>query len=151
MNTKDPKFKALKRKWYTKLAETGFEDIETEEDDLRTFTYRQFTNQVDYHNRGWSVATKRALARTKDSAIEVYYGMVSAYLLVGIFATNYDYLVCVYNAEGLSRRKIAEKLKSHGFKTRTHRNCVQRVIEKQDKAMYTLHSKGLLSPPEDNS
>lgn len=90
---------ALKAKWYSKLNDSGFDDIEKENEDIS--------------NRG----SLSDIALLKDfqtldvfEAKRHYYAWASSMLIVGIFKDRRDKKIWQLHIEGISRRKIAPKV-----------------------------------------
>lgn len=101
---KEPSEK-LKAKWYKKLADSGFEDIERPDGSLKT--------EVDY----------RSMDGTRGDGLEdgrqEYYEIAQDYLNRGKFATLLDYTVWKLHAEGVSYRDIGNELKLTFYKVRS--------------------------------
>jgi hypothetical protein len=101
-----PEFKKLNSKWYDKLAESGFKDVETEDHSVRTDT-----------------------AHFEDmDAVRTYYNKVSEYLHTGDFASPLEKAAWFVYSEGYSIREIARTL-NRG------RTSIERVIKAHIRQM----------------
>lgn len=103
-----PKFQKLQARWYKKLAEFGFYDIEINPNNLREDT-----------------------ARVADAdAIKQYYRQASDYLHTATFNTEREQEMWQLHCEGLSLREI-------GLEVCLSKSTVQRYLEKHRKLMKT--------------
>lgn len=102
MTSKSSEFKKLKAKWYKKLKENGFDDIEQDEDNLKVWSFKLFTVQRNL---------------TLFSAKEEYYRWAGQFLHEHPFTNEFDKEVWSLHAEGQSNEKITKLLKSKGIKT----------------------------------
>lgn len=113
MTFSQPKFKALQKRWYKKLAQNGFDDIETEMGQLKSWE----SFRVKKH----------------DSTIpekELYYTLCRQFLQ----EHEFKYLVKIHprrirkifekHVEGMSYRNIAKK---HGLDKNTVATIIQRL------------------------
>lgn len=122
MDTKSKEFKALKAKWYKKLKDTGFEDIEQDETYLKVWSSYFF--KVNYN-------------ATLFEAKEDYYRMAGYFLNEHKFESEYDRLVWSMHADGLGIREIAKRLRRK--KMKAYVTLVHSVVRRLSKVMVTLH------------
>lgn len=105
-------FKDLQAKWYKKLANTGFADIE----------------QPDGNLKNWALSLIRH-DETTENAKQDYYRLAGQLLHSSYpFQSNTERKIWEMHAEGLSIRDIAKKLKSQ--RIRAHKNGVHKVVQK---------------------
>lgn len=95
MNHNSKEFKRLKKLWYAKLEKSGFEDIESDEDNLKVWSSR------------W--ARKRYVADAASRA--EYYNMATRFLIDYNFDDEIDRIIWEYHSNSISYRDIAKLLK----------------------------------------
>lgn len=101
---KTPNFEQLKAKWYKKLKSSGFEDIEQDDGNLRS----------------WSSSFYRARRAPETlAAIEDYYRLAGHFLHEHEFASETERLIWEYHANGLSGKDISETLAKVKIKVAT--------------------------------
>jgi len=88
MNHRDAKFKALQAKWYERLKQAGFEDVEIT------------TTRLDYRN---------AIYRDR-MAVSDYYSAAADFLHQGEFDTARERDIWALHTDGLSHREIVRAL-----------------------------------------
>lgn len=95
MKRKSKDFKSLEALWYKKLEESGFQDIETSEQHLEYWHSRLFQDQ-----------------NTPDTfkAKEAYYQLAGQFLHDHTFDSPFEQTIWALHCEGLSNRKIYQKL-----------------------------------------
>lgn len=91
---KTAKFKKLQKKWYQKLNEAGFEDIEDAEGRLKATTHPR--------------TVKRALSDREER--ETYYNIARDFLNNHKFESQTEESVWELHCEGIGYRTIAQKL-----------------------------------------
>lgn len=115
-NNKD--FAALKKEWYNKLKETGFEDIEQDDNYLKSWT----SSLVKARNKG----------SYSESKAE-YYRIASHFLHDHAFVSKKEQFIWERHSEGISIRNIAIALKQAGIPT--YRRDVHDTIQRLRKEM----------------
>ncbi len=119
------KFKALQKVWYDKLAKSGFEDIERDEENLKFPLINKFSeSEKETYLEHWK-------------AQRDYYYMATHFLNSYKFETKLEEIIWAYHAEGISVRDIA-KLLNRVKKEKTNRTSVWQIIKKLEKTMKTL-------------
>lgn len=98
--SKKAEFEKLKKKWYSKLKESGFEDIEQDEDRLKVWS------------SDFRLDKSTKLAESK----EAYYYMAGNFLNDYKFENQVDKIIWEKHAEAMSVRDIAVLLKETGVK-----------------------------------
>lgn len=112
------KFLELKEKWYKKLEKSGFDDIETDEDNLKEWDTSIFS-RYNQHTIG---------------AKEEYFRLAGQFLNTYQFKNKRDRLIWELHAEGLSFNDIAKRLKSAGFKVNS-RSSMHLTVKSLSKEM----------------
>lgn len=105
MNPKTKKFQALQRKWYKKLENTGFEDIEQNESKLKNWTSARLQAG---RNNGNSVEQTMVFNESKEE----YYRLAGFFLYDHKFLSKQDHLVWKLHSEGVPIRDISKVLKA---------------------------------------
>ncbi len=124
--SKKTDFKALKAKWDKKLADSGFEDIETANGDLKRHT-AYGSRGLGYHGQiGW------------DAKVS-YYTMAEHFLNDYRFDTNMDKVIWEYHANGISVREIAQLLQDLKLVDTISRGTVHNILKKLTKSMYAMY------------
>lgn len=103
--TKTP-LKKLQETWYKKLADSGFEDIEADEWNLK----KSFKSTM--------LKTKHGLIRSgRWQASHDYYYMAEHFLNSHVFKSKLDRIIWEYHSNGISVRDIGDLLKEVGINT----------------------------------
>ncbi len=110
MDFNSPKFKALRKKWYGKLAKSGFEDVEQDDVHLIRTEYR-------------AMITNAAEIRAE------YYRYCRHMLNDWRFKNAYEKKVFALHSEGVTVREIARITKKHTF------DGVAKIIRRIKKEM----------------
>ena len=97
---KGKKFEALKDKWYDKLKAEGFNDIESDENNLKE----------------WDTSIFSRYDQNTIGAKEEYFRLAGQFLNSHKFEDAREKLIWELHAEGLSFNDIAKKLKSKRYK-----------------------------------
>lgn len=122
MNTRDKNFQELQAKWYKKLKSKGFDDIEENEDRLKSWASSQF---VQHDNP--------ILFEAKAQ----YYRNASKFLHDHKFADKISKFIWQQHSEGCSYRSIVKKLKEKKIKTNTEQ--VYHVIRDLREIMLSIY------------
>ena len=96
-NNKD--FKALQAKWYAKLENSGFEDIEDQHGHLDR--HKSLSNIVTHYDQ------------TSFELKQEYYRLAGQFLHDHKFKSKKEMLIWQYHCEGMSIRDIAKKMKTY--------------------------------------
>lgn len=115
-------FQKLQKKWYKKLEDSGFEDIESDEFNLKTWS-------STFHLKH-SLETWQAKAE--------YYQLATNFLEEYKFNSNLDKIIWEYHSNGLGARKIATILKDAKIKV-SNRTTIWEVIKKLKSSMYEMY------------
>lgn len=138
MQTKD--LKKLTKKWYDKLAETGFVDIETSEGDLKNYEFRRFDPIPSSTEKSISRSALSSSRLIRISAIASYYRMASEFNNKHKFANKCEQLIWGYHTEGHSYRKISRLLTKSRFKV--SKSVIHRLIKRLKEVMITEYETG---------
>lgn len=122
MSRKKSDYEELRDVWYKKLADEGFEDIEQDEDTLKTWSNSLF----QYH----SEETRRA---KRD-----YYELAELFMDNYKFENDLDKTIWAYHVNGLSYRKISSILTKAGMKNKG-RGTVFNTLKKLKNKMYDMY------------
>lgn len=114
---KTKKFEALKTKWYQKLQKSGFEDVESDEDNLKQWDSSLF---------------KRYSPHTAEAKQE-YFRLAGHFLNSHKFESKREKLIWSLHAEGLSFNDIGKKLKSLGYKIHSRSSMFVTVTKLTEK------------------
>lgn len=112
--------------WYKKLAKSGFEDIETDEQHLKV----------------WSSKFARKTSLDSWQAKASYYTMATNFLNDYPFETPRERIIWEYHANGLSVRDIAITLNkvARSRRTKTNRTTVWLAVKRLESIMYRLYN-----------
>lgn len=119
-----PEYKKQRKIWYKKLADSGFEDAEQDEEYLHQFS------RVDTRYCG-----------PVEAKIE-YYRLATHFLNDYKFSSRFEYTVWMYHSEGLSARNIAKtlnRIKKRYKKKNIERMMVWRTIKRLLTEMKKLY------------
>jgi hypothetical protein len=94
-------FKKLQSKWYKKLADAGFEDIEQEDGNLKRWASSVFKSRYD---------------PTLFAAKEEYYRLAGQFLHDHVFDTRVEKMIWERHTAGISQEDIHLQLKARGIK-----------------------------------
>lgn len=127
--SKDKAFKDLQRQWYKKLKKSGFDDIEKDEDNLKSwssdFFRRHKTDHKEYH---------REYNEDKFKAHEEYYRMAEEFLTNYHFENSTDRFIWSQHAEAVSIREIVRMLKVKRIKS--YKFKVHETIKRLKRLMF---------------
>lgn len=130
--TKPTPFQALKNIWYKKLANSGFADIEQDEEALKEWSFsRVYAGQ----NNGYSFET----IRVKREAKEDYYRLAGHFLHENEFVNSIEKLIWELHGEGKGCRRIAVFLQNKNIKS--NKDKVNEVINRLSKQMIAKYTK----------
>lgn len=110
-------FKKVKALWYKKLRDSGFEDAESDEFNLKVWSLKFTTPKTV---RDWQAKTE-------------YYYMANHFLNNYKFEAPLDKVIWEYHTNGISVREIAKLLKK--VKIKADRNSVWLIVKKLKSAM----------------
>ncbi len=110
-------YNKLKKEWYKKLKDSGFNDIE------------KSTGQI---GRTKPNVTNRN--SDQISAIQEYYAMARSFLIDHNFVSEFEKIVWEYHSEGLSLRKISETLEKNKIST-LQRDAIHAIVKRLEKLM----------------
>lgn len=120
MNPKSKEFKDLQTKWYDKLEDAGFKDVEQDEDNLKVWESHLMIKQF----------TPDTIMYTLE-----YYSLARAFNHDHIFLSPYHKAVWQHHSEGLTTREISDLLKRRFRTQSTSKNSIWRIINKYKKVM----------------
>ncbi len=117
--------------WYKKLKKEGFDDIESNEDNLKSWSSR--------------FATKRSVELQQDR--EAYYTMATTFLNSYAFESPLEKAIWEYHVEAISIKDIAKllrkaKVRKIAGKYKVDHNSVWSVVSKLEKAMKRIYLSG---------
>lgn len=127
MNHNSKQFKKLQDKWYKKLAEEGFEDIEQDEFYLKRASNLHFLLRSQNKNLDFEDVILRVTHR------EQYFRLAEHFLYEHKFVDALDRIIWEEHANGISHRTTVENLKKSGVKI--SRTTVLSRINKLKKVM----------------
>jgi hypothetical protein len=131
MAKKQPQdYKKLKKVWYKKLAQSGFIDIERNEDDLKVNDW-YFSRTAKYG--GSSIEWSQSKAD--------YYYMATQFLNNYKFETNLERIIWEYHSNAVSHRDITDILNKAKV-TKTNRTYVGRIIKALATEMKLMYING---------
>ena len=121
-------YNKIRAVWYKKLKDEGFEDIEQDEDTLKSWSSTHF------NKKGFS-------PEYRMSKIE-YYQMATNFLNDYTFESNLDKIIWEYHAEAISTRDIAKLLTAAKIKKKMSHWPVFCVIKRLEEAMKRMYLSG---------
>lgn len=110
-------FDKLKDFWYQKLKESGFDDIESDEYNLKTWSSQIAAQDSTYRH-----------------AKETYYYLATQFLNDYKFKNSYERIVWEYHSNGISIRNIV-KLLNEVRKEKTYRRAIHELLQRLRNAM----------------
>lgn len=113
----------LKTVWYRKLKQSGFKDIERDEDTLKSWS-----SIFQYQKPGNNAQSK-----------EEYYRYATHFLEEHNFETELQRIIWEYHSNGLSMRNIAKTLNKTKV-TKTNYTSVWQVVKELKATMYKLYN-----------
>lgn len=126
-NSPDSEYERLKKLWYKKLKDSGFEDVETDEDRLKVWSSTLFGKSKGLvQNGGWQAKAS-------------YYQMTSDFLIDNRFETEIDKVIWEYHSHGISVRDITSTLRK--AKVKTNRQYVWEIINRLQTKMKQRYMK----------
>jgi hypothetical protein len=127
---KSQQFKDLQDKWYKKLAKSGFEDIEQDEDHLINWSSSRAL-------RGKVNGSAYADVIVSHQAVEEYYRLAGHFLHDYKFKDEYEKKVWILHADGNSHRDVAEALRTKSRKA--NKDSVNTIVKRLSKEMLTMY------------
>jgi len=118
MKRNSPEFKTLQATWYKKLAKKGFDDIEQDEDKLKSWTKAAYDSRYS----------------TYRFANEEYYRLAGHFLHEYKFESEVERFIWEQHSIGLTSRAIAEMAKKKRLRVTTN-SRVHAIIKKLEKEM----------------
>ena len=109
-------FNKLKNLWYKKLKDEGFEDIETDEDTLKSWSVYGRIGSPEY-------------TRYRQQSADAYYSLADLFLNEHNWPNELERIIWEYHANGISTRNITKLLEDAGIK-KTNRTTVWQVISR---------------------
>lgn len=123
---KTEKFKNLQSKWYKKLANSKFKDIETADGQLREFHYRI------------PLIADPIKARAKEE----YYRLAGQFLHDHAFASKTEAYIWELHSQAISIRNIVKRLRNKkGIKT--HKRHIHETIQRLASEMINIYRRGV--------
>lgn len=118
MDRNSPEFKKLQKEWYAKAKESGFDDIEQEDGNLKVWSHQFFKVR---HNQ------------TLFEAKQEYYRLAGQFLHSHKFADDVEKKIWEYHAtDATSIRDIVKELANIGVKTNKNKvNAILRNLSEQ--------------------
>lgn len=135
MNPKDPAFKKLQNKWYKKLKQTGFDDIESNENNLKVWSNTKFQtigNQVFDSTKTFS--SNYDEIKLFHESKEEYYRLASSYYWDAEFPTYKEKFIWEQHVKGLGRHEITS-MYNKKYKTGVSDFVIRAVILHHDIEM----------------
>lgn len=121
--------KDLQKLWYKKLKDSGFEDIEDENNELKV----------------WSSAFRRKKSLVSWEAKESYYHMANKFLNEYQFENSLDKIVWEYHSNAISMRDISDLLIKTKVKKNFNRTYVWRILARLQDSMKKMYLNGYKS------
>lgn len=119
-------YKDLKVEWYKKLKESGFDDVEQDEDNLKEWTssklYRGQNNGASFEH-----------IQVTRSSREEYYRLAGYFLYDHEFKTPLEKEIWTYHSDGKSLREIASILREQ--KVKIYKDKVHIIIKALTRQM----------------
>lgn len=122
-NSEYAKLKAL---WYKKLKDEGFDDIEQDEDNLKSWSAK-FVRE----------GSPLELIESKTA----YYQMATNFLNDYDFETELEKIIWTYHSEAISYRNIAKLLKESKV-IETNRTTIWQIVKRLGESMKKMYLSG---------
>jgi hypothetical protein len=119
MNNQNPEFLALQKKWYKKLADEGYKDIE----------------QADGLLKSWNFGRKDHIDLGVRAIRAEYYRLAGQFCYVHKFKSSLEKAIWQMHSEGISIRRISRALWPKNPDIYLDRNRVYITIKKLAKVM----------------
>lgn len=117
MKIKSKEFNDLKAKWYKKLSDKGFNDIEHDEDNLKNLSTNRFMRgRVGNKNRDKMGGGDYVNHEVSYQAVETYYQLAGQFLHEHKFDTVRERKIWEMHANGEPATLIATKVRTGKFK-----------------------------------
>lgn len=128
-------FKSLQKQWYKKLEESGFHDIESSEDFLKSYSLDIVQNHdhVAESNSPYIAEKKEGMIKSKSLVREAkmyYYRIAEHFLYYNRFHSKLQKEIWQKHSEGESYRNIAKFLNTLGLKEKYNKDKVAKIIKK---------------------
>lgn len=120
--------KELQETWYKKLKKSGFEDIESNEDNLKV----------------WSSIFFSRHSIEQIQAKQAYYQMATNFLEDYRFESRRDKIIWEYHANGVSYRDITKILRK--VRIKLSHVSIQHIVHKLQAAMYMMYKMPTKDP-----
>jgi hypothetical protein len=120
-------YKQLRKEWYKKLKDEGFNDIEKLDGDL-----------IEWHTSRFTKATNR---RYSIEAKSDYYYLANQFLNTYKFKNELFRAIWEYHANGISQRDIVKLLNQLNL-TEKGRGFVEYVLKKHKEIMFGMYVNG---------
>lgn len=104
----------LQKTWYKKLAESGFEDIETHWLGNKMYASSQYLTNPG----AWFLQNQKRTGYTMGSSKQTYYDLAQDFLLHGTFASKKHKKLWELHVQGLTQRAISKNLRKR-YKSKT--------------------------------
>ena len=127
MKPQTKQFKNLRDRWYKKLKDSGFEDIEQDEDRLKEYSTTRFTS-------GKNNKLPPDQIKTLNDSKEEYYRVAGHFLHEHEFNNEVDRFIWQKHAEGHSYRDITKMLVA-AFYLEKDRMWTHNIISRLTKEM----------------
>jgi 23S rRNA A2030 N6-methylase RlmJ len=121
MDLHSKEFKKLRDKWYKRLKDSGFVDIENKNGEL-------LTSHADYFRY-----RQKMLGSTTFEVKEEYYRLARQFLSDHKFADKREMLIWEYHSEGKSIREIVRRLKARGHTA--YKDLVSNTVKELSQLM----------------
>jgi hypothetical protein len=120
---KKPNLKEEIEKWYAKLKREGFNDIESDEFNLKE----------------WSNVFFKTHSIAQIQAKQAYYQMASNFLTEYRFDTPREKIIWEYHSNGISLREIGTILKKAKIEKATNRTDIWKIVKRLKLVMYEMY------------
>lgn len=124
------KFKELNAEWAQKLADSGFSEIEHDEETLTAYSTR-FLKHPSYV---WELKS-------------AYYSLCESFAQNYQFESEYEQNVWAYHTEGLGSRAIAKLYFKVGLRKNTDHTLISKLINRLERIMKSTY----LAPDDDEN
>lgn len=127
MSDNKREYERLRAIWYQKLKDDGFNDVEQDEDNLKSWSTK-FVRE----------GTPLALIESKTA----YYQMATNFLNEYKFESELEKIIWTYHTEAISYRDIATVLKETKVVKKMDRTTIWQIVQKLKKSMKNMYLSG---------
>ncbi len=133
MSKRQAELKKQQDIWYKKLAASGFEDIEQDENLLKRWASSAFTGKVN--------GARYDEKKSAIDATEEYYRIAGHFLYEHKFSSAFERTIWEMHSEGKSLRDISKALRNSIKLMKTNKDNINPIVKKLADIMLTKYKR----------